>query len=65
MRIVSLLPSATEMICALGLRAQLVGVSSPAADSRKSAHDPACFPLRSTGTTSSKRFQFSTSRVGF
>ena len=27
MRIVSLLPSATEMICALGLRAQLVGVS--------------------------------------
>ena len=27
MRIVSLLPSATEMICALGLRDQLVGVT--------------------------------------
>ena len=27
MRIVSLLPSATELICGLGLRDQLVGVS--------------------------------------
>ena len=27
MRIVSLLPSATEIVCALGLRSQLVGVT--------------------------------------
>ena len=27
MRIVTLLPSATEIVCALGLRSQLVGVS--------------------------------------